>query len=373
MAIPSSGAISFLDIQTEFGGSNPISLNEYYAGGPYVGSGTSGTNGAVPSSGQIGISNFYGTTAAVIGQAAYTTAGTYTWVAPAGVTKVSVVAIGGGGGGRSSGGGGGGLAYLNNYTVTAGASYTVVVGGGGSGSYTYYNCPWAGSITVSSNRGGDSSFNGTFPKALGGGINCDSPIGKGGTQSGTYTGGGTGGKGGSGGSEGGGGGAAGYSGTGGYGGWPTYSYPLGRYDYRGGDGAGGGGGGGSHGANNVRGGGGGGGVGILGQGPNGAGAYDGPSGCITANYGGKGGGGGSSGAIGSDGIRTGFSGPPYYCEGNNTQEYPFYPAAGGGGGGLYGGGGGGASQFGGAGARGAVRIIYPGNTRSFPSTCTGNL
>jgi hypothetical protein len=22
---------------------------------------------------------------------------------------------------------------------------------------------------------------------------------------------------------------------------------------------------------------------------------------------------------------------------------------------------------------GAVRIIYPGNTRSFPSTCTGNL
>ena len=32
MAISSSGAISFSQIQSEFGGSNPISLNEYYSG-----------------------------------------------------------------------------------------------------------------------------------------------------------------------------------------------------------------------------------------------------------------------------------------------------------------------------------------------------
>ena len=32
------------------------------------------------------------------GQQAYTTAGTYSWVCPAGVTSVSVVAVGGGGG-----------------------------------------------------------------------------------------------------------------------------------------------------------------------------------------------------------------------------------------------------------------------------------
>ena len=32
MALSSSGAISFSQIQTEFGGSNPISLNEYYSG-----------------------------------------------------------------------------------------------------------------------------------------------------------------------------------------------------------------------------------------------------------------------------------------------------------------------------------------------------
>jgi hypothetical protein len=63
MPIPSSGAISLDTIQTEFGGSNPISLSEYYAGGTYVPSGTSGTNGAVPSSGEISFSQFYGTTA----------------------------------------------------------------------------------------------------------------------------------------------------------------------------------------------------------------------------------------------------------------------------------------------------------------------
>lgn len=62
MTLPSSGALSLANIQTEFGGSNPISLSEYYAGGSYVPAGTSGTYGAVPSSGQISIRNFYGTT-----------------------------------------------------------------------------------------------------------------------------------------------------------------------------------------------------------------------------------------------------------------------------------------------------------------------
>jgi len=61
MALPSSGQLTMSDIQTEFGGSNPISLSEYYAGGGLVPPGTSGTYGAVPSSGQISIQNFYGT------------------------------------------------------------------------------------------------------------------------------------------------------------------------------------------------------------------------------------------------------------------------------------------------------------------------
>jgi hypothetical protein len=68
MALPSSGPLTLSQIQTEFGGSNPISLSEYYAGGSYVPAGTSGTYGAVPSSGAISIRNFYGTTAVVYGK-----------------------------------------------------------------------------------------------------------------------------------------------------------------------------------------------------------------------------------------------------------------------------------------------------------------
>ena len=61
MTLPSSGPLSLSDIQGEFGGSNPIGINEYYAGGGLVPSGTTGTYGAVPTSGQISIQNFYGT------------------------------------------------------------------------------------------------------------------------------------------------------------------------------------------------------------------------------------------------------------------------------------------------------------------------
>jgi len=65
MTLPASGPLTFSDIQTEFGGSNPIAMNEYYAGGTYVAAGTSGTYGAVPSSGQISVQNFYGTSAII--------------------------------------------------------------------------------------------------------------------------------------------------------------------------------------------------------------------------------------------------------------------------------------------------------------------
>ena len=50
MALQTSGAISLGDIQTEFGGSNPISISEYY-----------GVDTGVPASGTISLSDFYGT------------------------------------------------------------------------------------------------------------------------------------------------------------------------------------------------------------------------------------------------------------------------------------------------------------------------
>lgn len=52
MALQSSGAISLNDIATEFGGSTPHSLSEYY-----------GVADGIPSSGTISMSQFYGATA----------------------------------------------------------------------------------------------------------------------------------------------------------------------------------------------------------------------------------------------------------------------------------------------------------------------
>ena len=62
MALPSSGTISLNDLQTEFGGSNPIEISEYYRGGSRVPNIT--VNNSVPTSGQISLSNFYGAQAA---------------------------------------------------------------------------------------------------------------------------------------------------------------------------------------------------------------------------------------------------------------------------------------------------------------------
>lgn len=48
MVLPLSGQISLLSLQNEFGGSNPIGIDEYYS------------SGGAPGSGQIGINTFYG-------------------------------------------------------------------------------------------------------------------------------------------------------------------------------------------------------------------------------------------------------------------------------------------------------------------------
>lgn len=55
MVIKTTGPISLLDIQNEFGGSAPIGLNEYY-----------GAAAGIPGSGTIGLNVFYGATAAKI-------------------------------------------------------------------------------------------------------------------------------------------------------------------------------------------------------------------------------------------------------------------------------------------------------------------
>lgn len=62
----------------------------------------------------------------------------YNWVVPAGVRSVSICTIGGGGAGgagywNAGGGGGGGIRWANNVPVTPGETLTVRVGGGGEG------------------------------------------------------------------------------------------------------------------------------------------------------------------------------------------------------------------------------------------------
>ena len=267
------------------------------------------------------------------GQIEYTTPGTYTFTAPAGVTSVSVVCVGGGGGGGSTGGvgggggGGGGLGWKNNISVISENSYTVVVGIGGS--------------SDSTTHGGDSYFINTSTVAgLGGRSSTDASggdgggyVGDGGGNGGTPSYSGTG-------DSTGGGGAGGYSGNGGG--------SVINTDGTAGSG-GGGGGGGAGGSSDAASGGGG--VGLLGEGSSGGG------GDYTGANAGAGGGGGSGGAAGGFGT----------ASPNNS-------------GGAYGGGGGGAELNGeaGNGASGAVRIIWGGlvgypNQRAFPSTNTGNL
>ena len=79
MALQSSGTITLAQIQAELGGSNPISLSEYYRNGSHVTS----NNTSVPTSGAISMSNFYGasnrvTSSSIVGHA--NTSGDYTTV-----------------------------------------------------------------------------------------------------------------------------------------------------------------------------------------------------------------------------------------------------------------------------------------------------
>ena len=59
MGLPGSGALAFSSIQSQFGGSNPISLSEYYRNGSFVPQNQFNMN--VPTSGQISVSQFYST------------------------------------------------------------------------------------------------------------------------------------------------------------------------------------------------------------------------------------------------------------------------------------------------------------------------
>ena len=178
MALPSSGTLTFTQIQTEFGGSNPIALNEYYRGGSYVPN--IAANSAIPTTGTISVSNFYNSTALFVFNqtissntsnynlnSSMTAAGwngttpvTATVTINAGVTvygtgysgnvgftvgslpALSTVTItnngtiagyGGFGGGTATAGGAGGVALSISYPTTLTNNTYILGGGGGAG------------------------------------------------------------------------------------------------------------------------------------------------------------------------------------------------------------------------------------------------
>jgi len=145
MALPASGTITMLDIQTEFGGpASPIQLSSYYRGGAYV----TPNNTSVPTSGQISLSNFYGAFKATFPSATggtVTTSGnfkTHTFTSSGSFVvssignqntgEIVVVAGGGGGGGRQGGGGGGGGILDTTSFTFAAQTYSITIGNGGT-------------------------------------------------------------------------------------------------------------------------------------------------------------------------------------------------------------------------------------------------
>ena len=197
MAIQPSGAIKLSEIQAEFGGSNPISMSEYYRGGSYV----TDNNTGVPTSGVLTLSQFYNTTAqfsftissnystpqdlrtlaiaagwdgtdylvvtndAIIssnttGTAALTISGSF----PNGVLLINngyIVGMGGRGGAAEGNGGtqagyAGGAALSISSNASINNAGTIAGGGGGGSSSTSFG--WSGTILTGGGGGGASGL-----------------------------------------------------------------------------------------------------------------------------------------------------------------------------------------------------------------------
>ena len=295
----------------------------------------------------------------VSGSQSFTTAGTFTWTVPAGVSNFAVVGVGAGskGGDYAGGGGGGALAYTNFVITEPSQVWNVVVGlsdtaaypsnTGGGNTRMFSSVPNAFDILTAggaSPLGTDwnqTGYSGTQGLGAAGGVvvagTGGGAGGRGGhTNTGSYY------------APGGGGGAGGYSGAGGHGADNTAAGASGS-------GGGAGGGGKAYNVNGYSVGAGGGGVGVNGQGSSGAGGVSGESN-NNQNFTIGGGAGGSGGA----------SAP--------NMTYNLGNASGGGAAGAYGGGGGAVSNNAANksnGANGALRIVWKsGNPTAyyFPST-----
>ncbi len=166
MTLPASGAISLNQVNVELGNSGTANINMNSAA----------VRGLFDiASGAISMSDGYGKSdEAAAGQDYYTSAGTFSWVCPDGVTSVSVAALGGGGGcmapgdvaGSTSAGDG-----QNSYFI----STSTVKGGGGAGGAGAPSTRFSGQSNVKSvggiftGDGGGNGGNGGVYTSTGGG------------------------------------------------------------------------------------------------------------------------------------------------------------------------------------------------------------
>lgn len=237
------------------------------------------------------------------GEVSFTTPGTFTFVVPAGVTRISAVAIGAGASGyyswANSAGAGGALAWANNIAVTPGQSISVTVPPAVTGAAS-----GAAAVVGSffSAQGGTHGSTGTRATFVSGTVVASGGLGGLCSQNG----------------YGGGGGAGGYTGNGGDG---SYG-PTGSSSSNGGQGSGGSAAGGTGYQSSTYGFGGGGGTGLFGAGSSGTN----PTSLSQGNdwsyvynsnngYGGKGGSGGEQGSPNSNTSQSFYGRTTFHGEG----------------------------------------------------------
>ena len=158
MTIKNSGSLAITEIVAEFGGDAPHAMNEYYAGGSYVQTGAAGINGAIPDSGSLAVSQFYGAQRSII-------------------IDVLIVAGGGGAGrgwgdndvGNGAGGAGSMLTITGFGPILATTSWYATIGGGGGQSATGGNTTFAGYTAYGGGGGGGVTAANAYDAAAAGG------------------------------------------------------------------------------------------------------------------------------------------------------------------------------------------------------------
>jgi len=180
MAVKSSGPLSFSEIQAELGGSNPISLSEYYKNGSIINNDIHDPNGIPNSGNPITVNDFYscsrrqfaqwsggnqsdpnGTASGNFKTHVFTNSGSFNRsVAPIGTNRDElhyIVIGGGGGGGTVTGGGGGAGDFMSGHIHTGNrTSYYMRIGGGGGPAN--YSGPGVRAPTGQTNRGTRSAI-----------------------------------------------------------------------------------------------------------------------------------------------------------------------------------------------------------------------